>query len=403
MGLVETLREAYDTPAVSAVAIEHDLQPQDGAGAPVASPTYMNGETPESTGFIPRHSDSGWLDSLVTEENGRPVSGMSVVLDSVASQSGRAEAALWAHRDPLGGLPGLVLRDRVAMSDGTFPVMVSSWEASHRHVDAWYKFAADSAGTPLWTSDNATRDLLTGINTTEDASTAFAYAPNSLLYGFWLSSGVVRRHRQARVYSSEIIGCGAHRHYGAAMKLDSLPVSRDTEVDVTQFGVRRKKNAQGKPSEAGFGNVVDQVRVLGYSCEVIAARAHLSLPLLRAMRYADDPGGERARAAGVALLVLGLAGDALGRQDTALRSGCDLLPVESRWGLRTIGKRDPEPLVVQQPNSVAWWHEQLAEALDACRAVGLEFADPVELSLSAPQQDVISSAISKQLESQETE
>lgn len=398
--LVKSLGAAFDDPTTAGVVIQHDLVPLAGPGAPVASPTYLDGQRPEAEGYVPLPDEAGWLNGLVTGEDGRPVTARSVVLDSVASQSGRAESALWERRHVFGGLPGFVMQDAVSIEQGTLPVAFSSWQTSHRHVDAWFKFAAESGQeTPLWVSGGRTQELLASINSTEDAGEAFAYAPNALLYGFWLSSGVVRRHRQARVYSSEVIGWGAQQHYGGASKIEPLPVSKETEVDVTEFGLRRKGKGTGKPSEAGFGMVPSDVKVLGYSCERIAARASLSLTLLRNMSYGEDPDGQRRRAASVALLVLGLAGDALARQDTTLRSGCDLVPAASRWGLQVAGKASPEPLTMDHPQDEKWWAEQMTEALRACEQVGLGFAEPVQLELSAPQQRILTDAARNELAS----
>ena len=274
---------------------------------------------------------------------------------------------------------------------------LSSWTASHRHADSWIQTAAaNPGGEPVWKSnDDGLADLLTGINSTVDATSAFAYAPNSLLYGYWLSTGVARLHRQARAYRTRIVGYGAAPVHSAATKVDPLPISKESRVDRAAFGFgaakanssRSKNERTDRPSNLGFGPNPGSVGVRGYGCERIAARGSISLSLLRTLQF----GGDQAKqsAAATALTVLGLTGDVLLRRRTFLRSGCDLVATASRYGLRRQGRAVPEALPGDVAADVSWWAEALARALDDCRAAGLEFAAPVRLYLSEPQRKLL--------------
>ncbi|MFR9753501.1 type I-U CRISPR-associated protein Cas7 [Nocardia sp. 004] len=408
--LVESVRAAVGDVSVAAVAIEHDLEPIDGVGAAVAPPTYPSNDGamhPYSpTGTIPMASEGGWLTGVATGEDGRALSMPLVILDDVQAQSARASQALWENRFELGGLPGFVLSGddagRPATGANTVDALVddvalSSWTASHRHADSWIQMAAvKPGGEPVWkVNDDALGDLLKGINSTVDATSAFTYAPNSLLYGYWLSAHVTRTHRQARVYRTRIIGYGAKELFSGATKVDPLPISKESRVDRAAFGVGAAKSGSKKgvsertdrPSNLGFGPNPGTVSVRGYGCERIAARGAISLSLLRSVRF----GGDRAKqsAAATALTVLGLAGDALSRRRTFLRSGCDLVATASRYGLRRQGRTVPELLPVDVAADTSWWGEALGVALADCRSSGLEFAEPVQLYLSAPQRKLL--------------
>lgn len=407
MTFLEELGAGVDDPTVVGLAIEHDLEPIAGAFTPVAPPTYKGDPGPDfpvsQETPIPDAGEGGWLSRVRRDDHGAAVTSTSVVLDSVGSQSGRAELALWKHRASLGGLPGLIVSAPEDADERVVGLSVSSWQASHRHVDAWFKYAAEhEGGAPLWTAndESGVRSLITRINSTSDAREAFAHVPNSLIYGWWLASGVARLHRQARVYRSEIVGYGARVHNGGATKWDPVPSNKDTQLYRSDFGVpvKSKQKNEVRPSELGFGPVPGSVGVQGFTCEHIAARASVSLSGLRGMRYgsdSDEP--QRRRAASVALLTLALAGDVLGRQDTLLRSGCDLMPVASRVGWRVAGRSAPRALALpEQAHDPQWWGQQLQAALEDCRNYGLTFADPVQLVLSGPQQAAVVDAVVRQ-------
>ena len=410
MTFLDELRAAYDDRSTVALAIEHDLEPIDGAHAPVAPPTYASEDNSSKEPVLPVSPDTplpepnvdGWLSGVRRDGAGGAVTAPSVVLDSVAAQSGRAEAALWELREELGGLPAFVVTSPEDADRYASGVVLSSWQAAHRHVDAWFKYAAEQSGAgPLWAEESPVQSLLARINTTSDAREAFAYAPNSMMYGFWLSYGAAQLHRQPRVYRSEIVGYGAHEHRAGTTKSDPVPASRDSVLSRSAVGLTAKNTSSKKqadlvkPSELGFGLMPQPVRARQFSCERIAARASVSLSALRRMRYGSEAGErERRRAGSVALMVLALAGDVLGRQDTLLRSGCDLMPVASRWGWRVAGRSAPVRLALpEQAVEPEWWGSQLQAALDSCREYGLEFAEPVQLQLSRLQQEVIAEAV----------
>src|SRR5699024_6635156 len=123
---------------------------------------------------IPTPNTTGWLTNALRNDNGTPTTAPSVVLDSIPSQSGRAETALWHYRHELGGLPAFHVTAPNDADPRIIDVSLSSWEASHRHVDAWIKYASKHPGEhPLWVTNNELKSLITRINSTDDATDAF--------------------------------------------------------------------------------------------------------------------------------------------------------------------------------------------------------------------------------------
>lgn len=129
MALLEELVGAFEDASTVALAIEHDLEPVEGPHSPVAPPTYAGEDkksefpvSPEAP--IPEPNSGGWLSEVRRGDAGVAVTAPSVVLDSVASQAGRAESALWEHRGDLGGLPGFIVSSPVSR-DGPIDRQVS--------------------------------------------------------------------------------------------------------------------------------------------------------------------------------------------------------------------------------------------------------------------------------------
>ena len=257
-------------------------------------------------------------------------------------------------------------------------------------------FRAEGISKTILESPSTERDLLTSMNTTTDATSLYSYAPNAALYGFWFSSGSVERHRQPRAYSSETIGYGAHPVQTAAGRMDRLPASKDVAITQGKDGLdaaAKSKVSDGeKPSAYGFGMVPGTLDDNRFVCELILTRSSISLTTLRNIRFADDPERAKSKAAAVVLTVLGIAGHVLAQRDnTLLRSGCDLMLVEGNYGWRRTGKRDVEEF--EMPNDIEALAETLRLAKAAAAAVGLEFAEPVELQISRMQFKLLAASI----------
>ncbi|MEV7972787.1 type I-U CRISPR-associated protein Cas7 [Cellulomonas sp. NPDC089187] len=420
---VDRLAKAIADHQVAAVVIESELEPVTGPGAVIQPPTYLASSSDPASkyarfeGFMPQADDDGWFRHTQRDEHGRPVAVPAVVIDSLGSQANRCEEALWGARELVGGLPGVeisatpvtveqvedILRKKKLPTSSAADIQqlvataqISSWQTSHRHVDAHIRYAQEpGADRAAWVSEGGLRDLIAGANSTRDASSAFGNFPNSLLFGFWLSSGTVERHRQARVYSSEVIGYNAQAARSGASKYDDLPVSNKVALAASEDGFTATPKAsvakKDRPSAWGFGMVPGEVEVHGFSCELILRRASVSFAALRAMRYGEH-GQPKTHAAGVVLTCLALLGHHLSALDSHLRSGCELITVETRLGLRRLGHRAPEGLSISMTTDTLV--DAVRVALADAAQVGLTFASPIlaTMSTSEVHQLVLSAA-----------
>ncbi|SDC21023.1 CRISPR-associated protein Csb1 [Sanguibacter gelidistatuariae] len=417
--LKDTVRAHISDPSVSGLIGEVEYEPLGGRSAAVAPPTYAGDVADKKkalthaytqSAFVPARRGDGWLLDIAQYPDGAPRTAPRVVIDSVGSQSGRAETALWTEQSRLNvRLPGIVVSGTAAAESSDDPAVrraldinVSSWELAHRHVDAWIRFATQDGTTQIWqqtATDAGSTDNLKAIITAaspENANLLFSHFPNACLYGFWLSSGVAARHRLARAYSSEITGFGAHAVAAGATKLDAAGGASNesgaTVNDALQLTVEAKRTTKTKrPSEFGFGQVPNHPEDRAYVCELILQQTSLSLQVLRSLKY-DSP--EQATAATTVLTLLALAGHYLSSQDGFLRSGCSLVAVDERWGWRRRGSRTPGPLVISGLDEIV---DALREALADAEATGLSFAAPVTVGLSDAEAGLITARVTTEI------
>ena len=399
--------------AVSGLTIEVEHQPLNGPATPVAPPTYAGDDRQAQhavteAAFVPQQGENGWYSELQRDvASGIPRGAPRVVIDSFAAQSGRCETALWQGQERLGiSLPALIIDGAPeasrAIKQGERQLAdslqrnFSTWELAHRQNDAWIKYATAGDGKLVWQQDiveitddagaGTVKSLITAASS-ERGDLLYRYFPNSAIYGYWLSSGVARRHRQARAFSSEVVGYGALKVLSGATKLDptggasastSVAVSPDGSLKVTSTGKGRTE-----PSKLGFGQIPGGPKVKGYVCELILEQSSISLQVLRSVKYQN---AEQALAANTVLTLLSLAGHSLAVEDGFLRSGCALVPIEERWGWRRRGSRVPETLEIVGIDEIS---AALREAISEAVRCGLRFAEPITLSFSEPETELI--------------
>lgn len=382
-------------PDTAGLVIETELTPLGGPSTAVAPPTYARETTDRSkdpnfaeteNAFVPAKDSEGWHRAIRRGDEG-PVLARRVLIDSVASQSGRAETALWDIQEDLGlELPGITV---TGAYDGepanevergiadALRTTISTWTAPHRQADAWVRFAETESGRQVWQEDAP--DSVKSLITSTSAATGerlYRNFPNSALYGYWLSSGTATRHRLPRAYSSEVVGYGAQPVTTGTTKLDAAGGASDKSK--VKIGADRQlvTGSGGKPSSAGFGQVPSQPVTTGYVCDLILQQTSLSLAVLRSLTFRDQ---EVKDAALTVLTLLGMLGHRLAGRDGFLRSGCSLVAVEERWGWMRRGHLHPEPLAVGEFDELK---EALLEAIQDTEALGLAFAAPVRLRLS---------------------
>ena len=410
--LYEDVRSNVANPTTAALLSETEFIPVAGVGTPIAPPTYAGPDKKASSDDkkvptfavspgipVPQANEEGWYQELQTDsDTGTVRRAPQVIVDSVGSQSGRAEAALVAsnvlgQRPPgifITGSTGEATEDASSLSAQlaeAFARQISTWDAAHRQVDAWIKFAQTPDGKQVWeggklADGRVVKDLIITASP-ERGEMLYSYFPNSAIYGYWLSSGTASRHRQPRAYSSQIVGYAAQGVASAASMLDmSGGASKSTPVSV----VNHKLVAKGKePSKVGFGPVPGSPAIRAFSCELILQRATVSMAPLRQLRFDTQ---EKSEAATTVLVLLAMLGHALANEDGFLRSNCSLTPVSSKWGWRRHGLPASriDTLEVASAQDI---EEALELALQAAADEGLAFEKPIDLQFSDAQRAII--------------
>jgi CRISPR-associated protein Csb1 len=315
---LENLRDAVDQQA--AMRRYMILQPAGGQYDKVFPPTY-----PQENGRA-RH----------VFEN-RRIQGetrLCVLIDSVASQANRLEAAL-VEAARAGEITLPFIETDFSDTDLADIGRISTLDAPHRAFDAIIR---DSR-----LGEKAFPHSELGISLTRarmDRATAmFESTPNALLFGAWNSTGEGGGlgAKVPRALVSEIVGVDAQGGYKVASRIDPLAVSRDVAVYANEHrdwaldrGALSGKVTKIRPSEINHSNIAPSVDEGGVTIEYASHSAVVTLAGLRRMRFpeGDTPASaERNRAARTLLAAMGLY--ALAAQDRtgfALRSRCDLVP-----------------------------------------------------------------------------
>lgn len=425
--LYDAVRTHVSNPRTAALLTETEFIPVGGVGTPIAPPTYAStSRNPADKGVptfavsdgipMPEATEEGWYQSLQRNpDTGEVRRAPQVILDSVGSQSGRAETALLASGALGARPPGIFIAGNADEQEGTnvsedntessaslsaqlqdaFANEISSWDAAHRQVDAWIKFAETPDGKQVWEggklSDGSILKDLIVTASPEQGDLLYSLFPNSAIYGYWLSSGTALRHRQPRAYSSQIVGYGASGVVSAATMLDeSGGASSSSRVEVKNH--KLSSGGKKKPSDVGFGPVPGSPAVRAFSCELILQRATISLAPLRSLKFDD---AERSEAAITVLVLLSMLGHALANEDGFLRSSCSLTPVSTKWGWREHGKA-PSDIATLEVDSAGDVQDALDEALKVAGEVGLAFEEPIQLRFSGAQRTLIEERVGAQ-------
>jgi CRISPR-associated protein Csb1 len=279
------------------------FQPMGGPGDVLYPPTYV-------AGGDPRH------DRII---DGQTVG--CVLLDSVASQANRMEEALVPYAIP-----------RLEMTVGDYHV--TSLTAPHRFTDVI-----------LRSCDGYPSDVLLD----RDLREIFGYSPNSLLWGCWHSNrkgsaGV----RIARSMTSEIIGVGVADAPHVGGRLDPLPISASSTVEIDDSVAGWKLAKKGvRPSKALLGSAFSDEGQLqregrGVTVKYAEQITVISLTSLARLQLGND--------VTTALAAMGVAAATLASRAMWLRSRCELLPESTlNWefvgGDENITCDDPDQLL----------------------------------------------------------
>lgn len=264
-----------------------------------------------------------------------------ILLDSVASQANRGEAALV---DEI-GLDNTHV-PTIWVDQGEFGTH-SALEFSHRAYDAWVEDAVLDGerfgDTEQWARLASSKR--------HDLAALLRHSPVSILLGSWASrvKNPQGAARLPRILTSEIVAVGAEKGVRPKSKRDIHNVSAglvlyqagddsaervvlDPEQAVKTDQGKGALFADGRPSAAGYGSVTPSLADHGgITMEYALQIATISLPAIRECRFPVD--GERDDARDVAgrlmLVALGLRLLALQvERGYDLRSDCLLMPEE---------------------------------------------------------------------------
>ena len=305
-----------DLTQAQALRASIDLTPIDGAGGRIFPPTY-----PGPVGAKekePRH---------VVEE--LPSGERRVLIDSVASQANRQEAALVAARsESLIDFADVYL-DLSGTEAGI--ARLSATEMPHRLSDAILR-DSEIDGLPFARSALGQRLLATKPG---DLTSILETSPTTLLYGCWFSQhGSSQRLKIQRCTTSEIWADNAVLGQAVGSRIDPLGIekvdlyeARDgdwTALAEKAVKVGDKPKPLGKkPSELNHGNIAPSIRQQGITAERVQLCWAMPLAAVRRLRFG---GGARDAAGQAYVVALGLLARVLDHQaGYSLRSRCDLL------------------------------------------------------------------------------
>ena len=302
------------------------LQPVGGEGDKVFPATYAGGRYATEKRRI--------LDAAGQE---REVD--CVLLDSVQSQSNRAEEALKLaiERNEI-ELPLIEVDFNAANDSLRSPIAnLTSLDVPHRLADAILRDSELPDGTRFSKSDYAKK---WGRSNLWNATAVYELCPTALVFGMWGSpekpGGLGAKFERAFV--SEIVAVDVEQvERRDGFRIDPLGSSKNVPLKPNEDGSFEVGTGKLKPSELNHGNILFDSSNGGVRFRYAEQATVVSLGALRKLRFpvngADSPSVNNAGRAVLAAIGL-CAGVLASETGTSLRSRCHLWPVEERqWEL----------------------------------------------------------------------
>jgi CRISPR-associated protein Csb1 len=296
------------------------LQPIDGAGGRIFPPTYpASDEQARKTGQKFSH-----VVERIAEGK------LRVLIDSVASQANRQEAALVAAR----AARRVDFADIYVDFSGTATDVprLSATEMPHRLSDAILR-DSEITGVPFGKSEIGRQILsVTSSNLTPMIETS----PTSLVFGCWFSQhGLARQFRLQRSTTSEIWAENAILGRAVGSRIDPLGIEKlklfedadgewtALESKAVQRNGKAREHQKKRPSEINHGNIAPTIREQGITAENIILKWALPLAAVRRLKFG---GGKRDAAGQAYIAALGILARVLDHESGySLRSRCDLI------------------------------------------------------------------------------
>lgn len=278
------------------------LEPMSGPGGKVLPPTYSSAD--KSTG--PRYATE------TRRRNNNTV--RAVALNSVAANANVHEAALAlaVDYDEL-HLPLVVIDFPFAVADGKD--RLSSLEVSHRIFDATLR-DGELDGQPFRHSPIGKAICAA---TPRNAAALFTWAPTSLLFGCWNSTGPAGGHgaKFPRALVTEIDAIGIETGSVTSSRIDPLRIPADADMQLyasadpqrtfstdldgalhDQDGkpvlVGKDSKSAGRPAAVNHGNIPPAVQEQtgGVTADTIELTTVISFPALRRFRFPAGADGQ---------------------------------------------------------------------------------------------------------------
>lgn len=293
------------------------LEPIDGPGGRIFPPTYPG---PKGTNDEPpRH---------VVEK--LPDGRLRVLVDGVASQANRQEAALVAAR-----ASGQINFSDVHLDlSGTEAEMksLSATEMPHRLSDAMLR-DSEIGGVEFHKSETGKSVLSAPYG---NLTPLIETSPTSLVFGCWFSQhGLARQFRIQRSTVSEIWADNAVLGQAVGSRIDPLGIEKldlyETDAgdwtalaaNATLVKGKPKIHSKKKPSAVNHGNIAPSIREQGITAQSITLRWAMPLAAIRRLRFGETL---RDQAGQAYIAALGLLARVLDHEaGYSLRSRCDLI------------------------------------------------------------------------------
>jgi len=351
------------------------LQPVEGVGGKIFPATFAGGVYATER----RRLDDG------SEVN-------CVLLDSVQSQSNRAEEAL-KHAVESGkiALPLIEVDFSKANDQLLKPIeSLSTLDVPHRLADAILRDSLAEDGVRFSQSSYAKR---WGRSNLWNATAIYELCPTALVFGMWGSplkpGGLGAKFERAyvsEIFAVDVVANGAAGREReerkdlvdkrAGFRIDPLEIKKDILLRQTENGGFEVGVGKLRPSELNHGNIIlPENGNVGVRCRYAEQTTVVSLGALRKLQFPVEGKDEKAvnNAGRTVLAAIGLCAGVLAAEaGTSLRSRCSLWPEADReWALLDKPGVNPRTFRVSGEQATAL----LNEAVKFAKGAGLDWME----------------------------
>ena len=290
----------------AALRINTRLQPAGGVGDKIYPASFGGGKYAYETRIV----------------DGQEVS--CVLVDSVASQANRMEAALLdAWRDERVSFPVMTVDFGKAVDEeARYLGELTTLDMPHRVYDALIRDSMNADGVPFVNTPVGKRLCNVGASPAD----LFELCPTALLFGTWNSTtkSSTRGLKVRRSLVSEMTAYNVKGGVSMGTRIDPAQISKEIELverPSPEFWAFAEKSEKGKkkPSALNHGSVPAESSLGGVTCSYVQQTTVLSFGAIRALRLGADRN--------VALAAFGILAVALNRDyGYDLRARCTLVP-----------------------------------------------------------------------------